>query len=197
MQAIECSPMVRRAINRIRGRLSSLAAHRLLALLPGELSVSILNMRRALTITLTGLALAAITQPSYAARDVASEVQVAGLAESSQVAPAPAIAEPHRAGRGTPITLYLEGPNGNAFRLVHVDGIGWRYAEGWKSPDSAAASPLRKVASLSTDPARFAEGPAPDGDPLTVFIDGPSGFAFVWDREGGWKFIGKIADKSR
>ena len=112
--------------------------------------MSTLNMRRALSAALTGLALAAITQISYAARDVASETQVADLTETSQVAPAPAIAEPRRAGRGSPITLYLEDSSGNAFRLVHVQGTGWRYAEGWKSPDSAAASPLRKVVLLST-----------------------------------------------
>ena len=196
MQMIECSSVVRRTLNRKDGRHSLLATHCHLISLRGELSVSTLNMRRALSVALTGLALAAITQISYAARDVASETQVAGLTETSQVAPAPAIAEPSRAGRGSPITLYLEDSSGNAFRLVHVYGTGWRYAEGWKSPDSAAASPLRKVVSLSTDPARFAEGATPDGEPLTVFIDGPSGFTFVWDREGGWKFVGKIADKS-
>jgi hypothetical protein len=27
-----------------------------------------------------------------------------------------------------------------------------------------------------------------------VFIDGPSGFTYVWNRDGGWKFIGKLVD---
>ncbi len=55
-----------------------------------------LNMRRALSAALTGLALAAITQVSYAAGDVASQTQIAGLTEASQLALAPAIAEPRR-----------------------------------------------------------------------------------------------------
>jgi len=37
----------------------------------------------------------------------------------------------------------------------------------------------------------------PGDEPLTVFIEGPSGFTFVWYRESGWKFVGKVSDKSR
>ena len=103
------------------------------------------NMRRALSAALTGLALAAITQVSYAAGDVANQTQIADLTEAPQLTPALAIAEPRRSGRGSPLTLYVEDTNGNAFRLVHVQGTGWKYAEGWKSPESAAPSLLRKV----------------------------------------------------
>jgi hypothetical protein len=153
-------------------------------------------MRRALSAALTGLALAAITQVSYAAGDVASQTQIADLKEAPQLAPAPAIAEPRRSGRGSPLTLYMEDTNGNAFRLVHVQGTGWRYAEGWKSPNSADASLPHKVALKSTTSAPPAKGATPEDEPLTVFIDGPSGFTFVWDREGKWKFVGKIANES-
>jgi hypothetical protein len=153
-------------------------------------------MRRALSTALTGLALAAITQVSYASHDVASETQIAGLTEKSQLALAPAIADPRRAERGSPLTLYMEDSGGNAFRLVHVQGTGWRYAEGWKSPNSADASLPRKVGFQSTTSATPAQGATPDDEPLTVFIDGPSGFTFVWDREGKWKFVGKIANES-
>jgi hypothetical protein len=154
-----------------------------------------LNMRRALCAALTGLALAAITQVSYAA-DVASQTQIADLAEGSEPALAPAFADPRRAGRGSPLTLYMEDLDGNAFRLVHVQGAGWRYAEGWKSPNNAEASLPHKVALKSTTSAPAAKGATPDDEPLTVFIDGPSGFTFVWDREGGWKYVGMIANQS-
>ena len=153
-----------------------------------------LNMRRVLCAVLTGLALAAITQVSYAAADVASETQVASLTEGSQFALAPAIADPRRAARGSPLTLYMEDSDGNAFRLVHVQGTGWRYAEGWKSPNSADASLPHKVALKSTTSAPPAKGATPDDEPLTVFIDGPSGFTFVWCREGGWRYVGVIVD---
>jgi len=154
------------------------------------------NMLRALFAALTGLAFAAITQVSYASRDVASETQIDGVMEASQVAPAPAIAERRPAGRGSPLTLYMQDSTGNPFRLVHVQGTGWRYASGWKSPDKAPASLLRKVAFWSTPPSRPAVSPTPEGEPLTVFIDGPTGFTYVWDRAGGWTFVGKIADRS-
>jgi hypothetical protein len=172
-----------------------LATHCHPILLQGGLSMKTLNMRRALSAALTGLALAAITQVGYATGYVASETQIAALTEAPQLAPAPAIAEPRRLGRGSPLTLYLEDTNGNAFRLTHVQGTGWKYAEGWKSPDSAAASLFREVVFRSTPPTRPAKEATAADEPLTVFIDGPSGFTFVWDREGGWKFVGKIVDK--
>ena len=165
--------------------------------LQGELSMKTLNMRRALSAALTGLALAAITQVSYAAGDVASQTQIADLREAPQPALAPAIAEPRRSGPGSPHTLYMEDINGNAFRLIHVQGTGWKYAEGWEVPDSAAASLSRKATFRSTPSARPAKQAVPADEPLTVFIDGPSGFTFVWDREGGWKFVGMIVDKDQ
>jgi hypothetical protein len=30
--------------------------------------------------------------------------------------------------------------------------------------------------------------------PLTVFIDGPSGFTYVWHRDDGWKCVGMLVD---
>jgi hypothetical protein len=153
-------------------------------------------MRRTLSAALTGLALAVITQVSYAARDVASETQIAGLTETVQCTPARAIPEPRRAGRGSPLTLYMEDPNGDAFRLVHVQGTGWKFAESWKSPDRAGHSLFRKAAFWSTTPAPAPKEEVADDEPLTVFIDGPSGFTYVWNRDAGWKFVGKIADRS-
>jgi hypothetical protein len=160
-------------------------------LLQGELSVKTSNTRRALAASLTGLALAAITSISDAARDTASATQIAGPTEATQLVPAPPIA----ATRGSPLTLYIEDSSGAAFRLVRVQGTGWRYAAGWKSPESAAVSLWHKVSRPKT-PARPAGEAIPDEEPLTVFIDGPSGFTFVWNQESGWKFVGKISDKS-
>jgi hypothetical protein len=148
------------------------------------------NMRRTLFAALTGLTLAAITQVSYAARDVASETQIA------QFTPATAIAEPRSDRRGSPLTLYIEDASGNPFRLVHVQGTGWKYAEGWKSLDGPGNWLFRKTAFGSTTPARAANAAIPDDEPLTVFIDGPTGFTYVWNRNGGWQFVGKVADRS-
>jgi hypothetical protein len=149
------------------------------------------NMRRTLLAVLTGLALAAITQVTFAAPDGANESQIAGV-----TTPATTIAEPRGAGRGAPLTLYMEDVNGNAFRLVHVQDAGWKYAEGWKSPDRGAWL-FRTTAFGSKTPAPATKAAVPDDEPLTVFIDGPSGFTYVWNRDDGWKFVGKIADRSR
>ena len=77
--------------------------------LQGELSMKTFNMRRALSAALTGLAPAAITQVSYAAGDVGSQTQIAGPTEASQLALAPAIAEP-RQGRPRPTDAALRLP---------------------------------------------------------------------------------------
>jgi len=149
------------------------------------------NMHRALSAALIGLALAVMTQIGYAA----NEIRVAALTDAGQTTPANASAQSSRAERGSPLTLYVEDPSGNAFRLVRIEGSGWKYADGWKSSDRASDSPFRKMAFGSTASAPVAKETVMDEEPLTVFIDGPSGFTFVWDREGGWKFVGKISDK--
>jgi hypothetical protein len=28
--------------------------------------------------------------------------------------------------------------------------------------------------------------------PSVVLIDGPTGYAFVWTRDSGWKFVGRV-----
>jgi hypothetical protein len=30
---------------------------------------------------------------------------------------------------------------------------------------------------------------------MTVFIDGPTGFTYVWMRDQGWKYVGRLADR--
>jgi hypothetical protein len=31
--------------------------------------------------------------------------------------------------------------------------------------------------------------------PLTVFVDGPTGFTFMYVLDEGWKFVGRVADR--
>jgi hypothetical protein len=101
----------------------------------------------------------------------------------------------HRAvGNGTrSSSRYVDDPKGNAFRLVHVDGTGWKYVAGWQTSDGRVTSLLRKVTFRAAPPT--AASAVPSAEPLTVFIDGPSGYTFVWTREGAWKFVGKIAGR--
>ena len=65
-------------------------------------------------------------------------------------------------------TLFVEDPHGNAFRLVHVDGAGWKYAAGW--PASAERrSMFRKVAFESKSEPQPKAAEVPADEPLTVF----------------------------
>jgi len=146
------------------------------------------NLRPPLYAALAGVALAVVAPASVAAPDVAPDAQVASLAGRTQMTPAPSAA-------AAPFTLYLEDASGNAFRLVRVEGSGWKYADGWKAPESRAKSPLQDVRYEASRVERPAEEMSNVDEPLTVFIDGPSGFTFVYNQEGGWKFVGKLADR--
>jgi hypothetical protein len=33
--------------------------------------------------------------------------------------------------------------------------------------------------------------------PLTVFVDGPTGFTFMYVLDEGWKFVGRVADRAQ
>jgi len=145
------------------------------------------NLRPPLYAALLGVGLAMGAPASVAAPDVAPDMQVASLAGRAQMTPAPSTA-------AAPFTLYLEDASGIAFRLVRVEGSGWRYEDGWKAQESHAKSPLQEVRYESSRAERPAEAMSNVDEPLTVFIDGPSGFTFVYNQEGGWKFVGKLAD---
>src|SRR6266576_6144162 len=90
-------------------------------------------------------------------------------------APVPAVAEPHRPGNRSPLTLYVEDPNGKLLQLVHVEGTGWKYG-GPKSHDHADSSLFRKIAFWLMTSAPVAKDIVQNDEPLTVLIDGPTGF---------------------
>ena len=151
------------------------------------------HLRMALTAALAGVALAASTQVSSARIDANASASTAST-DASQAAPASI--ERSTTGHEVPVTLYVEDPQGNAFRLVHVDGTGWKYVTGWQTSDGRFTSLLRKVTFRAAPPtAASAASAAPSAEPLTVFIDGPSGYTFVWTRDGAWKFVGKLAGR--
>jgi hypothetical protein len=86
--------------------------------------------------------------------------------------------------------LSLQDPHGAALELVYVPGCGWQYT-GEKSGGAIAMSAMQPI---STSQAASAQ---PE-NPLAVFIDGPTGYAFAWTRDAGWKFIGHVEEhKSR
>ena len=153
------------------------------------------NIVRALSVALTALALTGLTQITYAASEHAGETQFAGHTRTAQATPATAVAEPRRAVHGSPLTLYVEDPNGKALQLVYVEGTGWKYGAP-KTREHDGSSLFRKIAFWSTSPASAAaKDVVPSDEAHTVFIDGPSGFTYVWTRDGGWKFVGTLTDR--
>jgi hypothetical protein len=128
---------------------------------------------------------------ALAASNAASQTHVAEFARVPHTTEV--TAESATGNRTAPLTLFIEDPSGNPLRLVHVRGEGWRHASGGKAVDRAA-DPLQKTALSSTTPSQTTDALSPADEPLTVFIDGPSGFTYVWLRDAGWKFVGRIAD---
>jgi len=145
--------------------------------------MSSLNIRRTLSAAVAALALAGVIQVSYAVSEIAGETPSVVHRGTAQPAP-----------DGSPLTLYVQDPNGQALELVYVAGTGWKYG-GSESRDHEGSSLFRKIAFWSKTSAPAAKGVVQNDEPLTVFIDGPSGFTYVWDRDSGWKFVGTLTQR--
>jgi hypothetical protein len=94
------------------------------------------------------------------------------------------------ASNSSPLTLFIEPPTGSTFRLIYLPTEGWMFADRAvnQKPIEAALTP---IAMPPSDENSGVE------EPLTVFIDGPTGFTYVWMRDAGWEFIGRIANRKR
>jgi hypothetical protein len=87
-----------------------------------------------------------------------------------------------------PLSIAIDDAKGASFRLVYTAGNGWKFA------DHSAA----KLASVGqqegpTGPIK----PLPTDKPQSVFVDGPSGYVFVYVIDEGWRFVGSVADGKR
>lgn len=88
----------------------------------------------------------------------------------------------------SPLNIVVNGQNGTTFRLVYSSGSGWSFA----------AQPGLKVAVAESR--KGAAGPIqalPTDTPQSVFVDGPSGYVFVYVIDEGWRFVGNVADTKR
>lgn len=145
-----------------------------------------IRFARLVVATTATLALGAFGQLSAAATgsDGADGVQAApAVAHNADMRREQAVS-----GTGSPLTLIVQTPSGGTSRLTYVENDGWRVDDrtAARDPDEARVMP---VATQQEDPAVK--------QPLTVFIDGPSGYTYVWMRDEGWKFVGRIAGRSR
>lgn len=97
-------------------------------------------------------------------------------------------ARPIGVDSGGPLTLTLLAPSGGTSRLTYIDEDGWRLDD----RDASLKPTEARITPASAEPPKGASGAE---RPMTVFIDGPTGFTYVWMRDQGWKFVGRLADR--
>jgi len=93
-------------------------------------------------------------------------------------------------GVDEPLTLMLQSPSGGTSKLTYADKDGWRLddREAKLRPSDARLTPASaEPQKEQTDAER----------PMTVFIDGPTGYTDVWTRDQGWKFVGRMSGHNR
>jgi hypothetical protein len=84
----------------------------------------------------------------------------------------------------TALSIPIMSPEGKALRLDYLPGNGWRSTTALNGKGSAYQ--------VTQSEAMAAQG-ASDEHPLSVFVDGPTGFVFVWVHDAaGWKFVGRV-----
>jgi hypothetical protein len=84
--------------------------------------------------------------------------------------------------------IFLSGPGGDRFTLVRSADEGWRLQSGWNTEGRG-----RSKAALAAVGAPPVAAQQTLERPLTVFVDGPTGFTFVYLLDEGWKYVGRAA----
>jgi len=97
--------------------------------------------------------------------------------------------------QGSPLTILISSPTGNQSRLVFSADDGWRFHPGG-SADRADGILSPAVVATTSRALPNLEQPAIER-PLTVFVDGPTGYTFIYVLNEGWRFVGRIAGAAR
>jgi hypothetical protein len=88
----------------------------------------------------------------------------------------------------SPLTLLVQPPSGSTMRLTYVPADGWKL----DNPAAASKAPQGRVTPVATSRPEESRG---KNEPMTVFIDGPTGFTYIWRQDQGWTFVGRITDR--
>lgn len=87
------------------------------------------------------------------------------------------------------LSIPVRGPDGNALRLDFRPGNGWRFSGAQGDGASALKVGNNIPDAPESDPASAVE------HPLSVIVDGPTGFVFAWMHDSAsWKFVGRVGD---
>ena len=87
------------------------------------------------------------------------------------------------ASKSAALTVTIETPAGGTAELTYRAGEGWTLEQ----RASVAALGFARVSSPR---------PKEIDRPMTVFIDGPTGYTYVWMPGEGWKFIGSVSERN-
>lgn len=143
---------------------------------------------RCIIAMLISVTLAAFGQAAFAATvTTGGECLNAKPTSAAVTDSAPLPTEMKTASNNSPLTLFIEAPTGDTLRLTYLPPEGWKFARADGSKQTEAA--------LAPTAMPLSEESSAADEPLTVFIDGPTGFTYVWMRDAGWKFVGRVANR--
>ena len=91
----------------------------------------------------------------------------------------------------SPLTLLIQPPVGSTMRLTYVPSDGWKLDTPADAP-KAPKAPKGRVTPVGTSRLEESHG---TNEPMTVFIDGPTGFTYIWRQNQGWTFAGRVTDR--
>lgn len=144
--------------------------------------------RRAAMIT---AALAALMSATYAHLAFAAtdgepthDASIAGTTGHDAATPYKAQASKANA----PLTLLIQPPAGGTMRLTYVPADGWKL----DAADAAPKAAKGRVTPVGTSRREDNRGTS---QPITVFIDGPTGYTYIWRQDLGWTFAGRVTDR--
>ena len=101
----------------------------------------------------------------------------------------------HAQANREPLNILLSGPGEEPSTLVYSLEGGWRLHAGWETADTGSELSMKPV--MGAEPGLPPQERPVIEHPLTVFVDGPTGFTYIYLFDKGWKFVGRIAQERR
>lgn len=136
--------------------------------------------------TLAALTLGTYGHAAFAATDSEPRYETPMETATSRNATMPG-EEQARSANSRP-TLLVQTPAGNTLRLTYLAATGWKL-ETPNAPPRASQARSMPVGSSRREEDRGVK------EPVTVFVDGPTGYTYLWMQDQGWKFAGRVIDR--
>lgn len=139
--------------------------------------------------TSIGLVLGAVIAAGCSAdNSLAPERLASAMKQAPAMSAESGVAPTCRPSRGPVNSLHVEGGGGEDLRLAYFAGCGWKYL----ATDGTAHAKM-VVGKVAYDAISSTSDAVPDREnPMTVFVDGPTGYVFGWTAVNGWQFVGHL-----